>query len=318
MRSGPPVARRHRALSRGANARRASLPGRAAAALLVLVAAWIALPAGDASAATFKFERDWKHPGPDGIGVSKGGNVYVTDGDTIIRYNRRGKRLGRWATPGEGPGELGDAKGIAVHTNGQVLVADYANDRVQVFGPAGGFVRAFGLPGGVEWSPWDLDLAGDGTVFVLDVRNNLVHRFTLTGAYGGAIGGSGSGNGEFDSPCGLAADRQGRVYVTDSGTDRVQKFSPSGAYLRRWGGVKNPCGIAVDHRGAVFVGDNPAAAPRIQQFKPNGKRAGPTIKSFGRRDEFNAGPGLDFDSRGNLYASEKAIGEQRIVKFRRR
>jgi hypothetical protein len=73
-----------------------------------------------------------------------------------------------------------------------------------------------------------------------------------------------------------------------------------------------------DQWGAVFIGDNPAAAARIQQYKANGRRAGRPITSFGRRDSFNAGPRLDLDARGNLYAAEKAIGEQRIVKFRRR
>jgi DNA-binding beta-propeller fold protein YncE len=292
--------------------------GRAGTALLVLVAGWGVFLASGATAAVLEFERQWEHPGPDGVGVSKRGYVYVTDGDRITRYNRKGRTLGRWGRPGEGPGELGDAKGLAVHSDGKVLVADYANDRVQVFRPRGGFVRTFGLPGGVEWGPWDLDVAADGTVFVLDVRNDLVHRFSLMGAYGGAIGGTGSAGGELDSPCGIAADRRGGIYVTGTGDDRVQVFARSGAFVTSWGGFTNPCGIAVDRRGIVFVGDTPAKAPRIQQFKANGRRAGRAITSFGRRDAFNAGPGLDLDFQGNLYAAEKAIGEQRIVKFRRR
>lgn len=69
-------------------------------------------------------------------------------------------------------------------------------------------------------------------------------------------------------------------------------------------------------KGVVFVSDNTPASGRVQQFSAQGAIRGKPLRSFGKRDGFDAGALLDFDARGNLYAAENTAGNQRILKFR--
>lgn len=66
---------------------------------------------------------------------------------------------------------------IAVGPEGRVFVADFYNDRVQVFDPDGTFLTAFGELGdgsGEFGHAMALDVAADGTVYVADFPNDRV------------------------------------------------------------------------------------------------------------------------------------------------
>jgi DNA-binding beta-propeller fold protein YncE len=271
---------------------------------------------------TFQLERSWAHSNTDGLAVDDAGTVYATDGETIRRFSTKGKLLGSWGGAGSAPGQLNDAHGLAVDLQGNVLVADYANNRIQVFSAGGGFIRHWSAP--FTWSPWDLDVGPDGTVYVLDLANDALHRFAPDGTYGGGFGGTGVGDGQFDAPSGIAADRQGRYFIADTNNDRVQAFNAaSGLFLTKWGHEGAGAGqftssrdVAVSPKGGVFVSDNTAAGGRVQQFSAQGAISGKALRSFGKGDGFDAGALLDFDARGNLYAAENTAGSQRILKFR--
>ena len=70
-----------------------------------------------------------------------------------------------------------------------------------------------------------------GNVYVVDLGNYRIQKFTADGAFLTQWGSEGGGEGQFNAPVGVAVDGQGNVYVAekmdidaDSGNDRIQKF----------------------------------------------------------------------------------------------
>src|SRR5712692_8235391 len=53
----------------------------------------------------------------------------------------------QWGSPGSGPGQFNGAQGLALDSEGSVYVADSQNCRIEVFGPAGQFLRSWGRCG---------------------------------------------------------------------------------------------------------------------------------------------------------------------------
>ena len=70
-------------------------------------------------------------------------------------------------------------------------------------------------------------------VYVSDIANNKVYKFSDTGAYVTSWGSSGPQ--KFNGPHGVAVDNEHSVYVTDKGNNRVEKFDKSGNFLKEFG-----------------------------------------------------------------------------------
>ncbi|PYM03608.1 MAG: hypothetical protein DMD82_16510, partial [Candidatus Rokuibacteriota bacterium] len=75
----------------------------------------------------------------------------------------------------------------------------------------------------------------EGNVYVADLGNNRIQKFTNSGAYLTQWGSSGIGDGQFDRPFALATDGAGNVYVCDYNNGRVQKFTSTGTFLAQLG-----------------------------------------------------------------------------------
>lgn len=231
---------------------------------------------------------------PQGVAVDAGdGTVYVADSgnNRIQRFDGNGNFMAQWGTQGTGNGQFDDPQGVAA-VDGTVFVVDSGNDRVQKFDtnglsfPAGAYLTKWGSHGAGN-SQFDAPrgVAVDernGNVYVTDLLNHRVQKFTSDGAYLAQWGTYGTANSQFDRPLGVAVDADGDVYVTDSGNNRVQKFAFTGTFrffLTKWGtsGTGDgqfdwPHGIAVDGDGSVYVADT--ANSRIQEF---GDATDPTV-----------------------------------------
>ncbi len=111
--------------------------------------------------------------------------------------------------------------------------------------------------------PSDVDVANDGTIYVVDGVNNVVKVFAPDGTFKFSFGHPGSGPGEFAFPLGLDIDKSGKVYVADSRNHRVQIFTAAGDLISEIqipGGSKkksDPTDVAVNSSGTkCFVADN--------------------------------------------------------------
>jgi DNA-binding beta-propeller fold protein YncE len=118
---------------------------------------------------------------------------------------------------------------VTTDREGLVYVADFGNNRVQVFSPDGHFIRAWGHagdgPGDFDW-PLGIAIGPEGTVLVLDTDNSRIQRFTPDGKLIEIWGHTGKEVGEFLWPDGIAVSPNGTVVVADTANGRLQVRRP--------------------------------------------------------------------------------------------
>jgi len=198
---------------------------------------------------------------------------------------------------GTGKGEFDSPTGIAVDPNGNILVADTGNGRIEKFSPNGTFVTSIATldPNGIA-----IDRAGN--IYVAEIGSK--HRVQKLGPDGTFIA---EWAPALYGPRRIAIGRDDSVYVVDSGRNRIVKFSPDGQVLGSWGSEGSGDGqfrglssVTVDPTGKVYVAD--PINKRIQVFDSNGKFLTKWIvPEWGQPHGFED---LAVDSKmGRLYAS---------------
>ncbi len=206
---------------------------------------------------------------PLGISFDNDGNLLVTvyDRHEIRKFTPQGELLATYGSPGRGDGQLSLPRGIAVTAQGDMIVADAGNRRIQRLSSSGAYVT--------QWSAADvLDVAvtSGGAIYAVfgpmwggpphikiakyDITGALQTTFPLAGAY----------------TC-VDVDGLGNVYAGDMAIKGVRKFTSSGALLTTFGTPGNGPGqfrdingIALDPQGNVVVTD--AHKERLQKFVP--------------------------------------------------
>lgn len=178
------------------------------------------------------------------------------------------ERVQHWGEKGSGPGQFDGPTGIAV-TVDEVFVADALNSRIQVLNREGHFQRAFGEQ--KLGRPMNLTIA-DGKLYVPDYLKDVVHVFTLDGAYERAI----EADDGLDSPGGVAVRADGTLLIADSYGQRIVQLTPDGHVLASWDGVGSgagefsyPTDVAIAPVGGFYVADG--YNDRVQQFGPDGE-----------------------------------------------
>ena len=140
------------------------------------------------------------------------------------------------------PGELYFPSGVAIHKDThQIFVANYVNDRVEVFSETGEFLYQLGEPYGTAIAihglrqlsePYGIAICED-SVYVSCMGDHTVSKFSLTEMCRvRRIGGWGSNNGQFSNPAELTTDLIGRVFIADTGNDRICIHDPDLNHLR--------------------------------------------------------------------------------------
>ena len=210
---------------------------------------------------------------------------------------------------GAGKGELDSPMGIAVDPNGNVLVADTNNGRIEKFSPTGTFLSIIGTKGsghGQLGEPNGIAIDHIGNIYVAEVASNhRVQKLAPDGTFIAEWKGQALG---FYGPRRIAIGPDDSVYVVDQGHTRIVKFNPDGQVLTVWGSkgagdgqFDDPTSVAVDPTtNKVYVAD--PRNKRIQVFDPNGKFLTKWLMpEWGRLAGFED---LAIDSKtGRLYAS---------------
>ncbi len=223
--------------------------------------------------------------------------------------------------------------GVAVAPNSSVYVADTWNYLIREFAPDGSLLRTWGQPGqyGAEaqtdpvdgfWGPRDVEVDGNGNVYVADTGNKRVRVYDGDGNYLRDIGSAGSGLGQLDEPSGLAIDReQQRLYVADTWNQRVSVFGLDGTPqftfpVRGWYEDQgNRPYLAIDPvRHLIYVTDPDAGRVLVYDLQGN------CVGSFGQpsdspiaNTEFDTTAGIAVDADGNVYVADSAAG--RVLRF---
>jgi DNA-binding beta-propeller fold protein YncE len=95
------------------------------------------------------------------------GDIYITDGyrnARVHRFGADGTLKTSWGTPGSGPGQFHLPHSIAVNDDGNLLVADRSNKRIQIFTPEGQYLREWTGMGG----PNDISRGKDGNFYIAE------------------------------------------------------------------------------------------------------------------------------------------------------
>jgi streptogramin lyase len=209
-----------------------------------------------------------------------------------------GSPLRIFGEEGNGPGQLTDARSIAVDMDENVYVSDYSDGRVQKLDPNGKFQWIIQVPKNA--------FSGDDNIFgmAVDTKNvlwvarngDLLKYATADGKAIGAI------KGNYDTMWfkWIAIDPLGNMATThNTGPDSdLLLLDPSGKVKKR---VKNkdPAGLAIDGAGNVYWSDRFENA--IEIIDPSGNMKA----RFGsKKDKHTSGvEALAVDGKGHLFAS---------------
>ncbi|KAF0220459.1 MAG: hypothetical protein FD174_1113 [Geobacteraceae bacterium] len=185
---------------------------------------------------------------PQGIAVTAGGNLVVSQGDYAAIVSRTGAEIGRL---GIGAGQFKMANGVAIDAAGRIYVVDSLDNCVQVFnangtpfsmasaapgkpansfGSFGNLPGQFSSPAGIAYEKSSDQLA------VADTLNGRVQFFTLLGVHQKTVGSPGSGPLKFTSPQGVVFEYTKdpvpvvkRIYVVDGFQSNLQAIDPAGS-----------------------------------------------------------------------------------------
>ena len=267
---------------------------------------------------------------PRNMAIGKDGSIYVADtgNSRIVKYNSKGEFVTTWGsrTPGgqtpAAPGTFVEPWGIAVDGDGNILVADTWNHRIQKFDSVGKFLLQWGVTGvaadGLDrmWGPRDLAVAPDGKIYVTDTGNKRVVAFSSEGK--GLFEFKASGDAKLDEPVGIVVGPNGNVYIADTWNTRVAIFTPDGNYVSSFL-VQGWKSDSIDDKPYLVVGsDNRIYVTdpegyRVVVFSTDGKplfvigQYGPDEGSFGLPN------GIGLDPNDGLWIAD--AGNNRLVHY---
>ena len=230
--------------------------------------------------------------GPWGIAVANDGSMYICDHDNceICVFNKQGEPVKRFGQQGSGNGQFSKVTGISMDSSNHLYIGNRHNNRIEVLGTDGQFIRQIGA--GQLREPWGVTV-NNNHVFIAEWGNNRISVFTLEGQLIRTIGSLGSGPGQFSNPSAVAFSPDGDMYVADWSNRRIQVFNSDGVYQREFGGgqLNYPLNILITADGHVLVADQ--HNNRVVIFNTTGQ----LIHSF----QVGSQPyGLAIDRNGNL------------------
>jgi DNA-binding beta-propeller fold protein YncE len=186
--------------------------------------------------------------GPTWLAVGTDGAIYISDG---VAHRIRKLDSGVVSTlAGGGPAGLSEglfrdargtdarfdaAAGLVIDDRGNLIVADYNNNRIRRVTP-------------------------DGDVTTIAGTGESGHRD------GSAL------EAKFNFPAALALAPDGSIYVTEHGNNDIRRLSPDGQVTTllpyEYERLHHPSGIAVSDGGQIFIADT--GGSRILELMPNG------------------------------------------------
>lgn len=235
--------------------------------------------------------------------------------------------------------QFNQPKGIVLDAAGNIYVADHGNHRIRKITAAGQVSvlagSSMGLTNGTGTaakfnSPGDVDIDGQGNVYVADIDNNCIRKISPAGEVTTFAGSKTSGfvdatgaAARFDNPRGVAVDAAGNLYVADMNNHSIRKITPDGAvttlagsntagYAEGTGAAarfNQPRDVAVDGSGNVYVVD--ANNNCIRKITPAGvvsTLAGSQAAGYGdgagTAAKFKAPKGICIAPDGVLYVAD--------------
>jgi len=207
--------------------------------------------------------------------------------------------------------------------DGNLLISDQFNNRVQKFTVDGQFISSFGIYGTSKVklnNPVGLAVDNEGFIYVSNMSSHCIKKFSPEGDFVLSFGKYGSQEGEFNQPTCITIDSDQDIYVSDLSNHRIQKFSSQGEVLMSFSlkdikgsesDIGYPVGIYIDKNKNILVGE--VFNGQIHKLNSKGEYLSTFGKTGIREKEFNRVMGFAQDSEGNIYVSD--FLNHRIQKF---
>ena len=152
---------------------------------------------------------------PNHVAIAPNGDIYVSDGYVnarVVQFSREGqfvRIIG--GDKGSQPGQLQLPHGVALDSQGRILINDSDNQRVSVFSKDGKFVEAWAYP-----SRGGIAVAADDTVYISDVNAGIVN-VVKNGKLIDSVAA--------DRAHGMGIDTDGSIYASGASRNTVMKIT---------------------------------------------------------------------------------------------
>ena len=130
-------------------------------------------------------------------------------------------------------------RGIAVNTEGKIVVTDYKGHCAYAFEKEGNCLRKIGNQGSISGQfnrPAGVSFLNDNEILIADQWNRRIQHINIqTGTVVKSFGKRGTGKGEFREPLDVSLDDEGRIVVTEFGNNRIHVLSKEGETISIFG-----------------------------------------------------------------------------------
>lgn len=170
---------------------------------------------------------------------------------------------------GGGPAEFVSPRGIAILPDGDLVVVDGGNKRVQIVSSDGKPILQIGGDERPFTDPMDVAIMKNGDLLILDADAPFIYRFDQTGNPKARIPIDATG---VYKPRGFALNLAGQLLVADTGGGRALTISDSGEVIATIGSKGSgaaqfiePNSIALSTDGLVYIVDGPGG--RVSEIR---------------------------------------------------
>jgi sugar lactone lactonase YvrE len=241
----------------------------------------------------------------------------------------------QFGTPGTGAGQFSHPGGVSIDKNGNIWVADEANNRILEFNEKGVFVKGIGwgvINGKAELQvctttcqkgtagagsgelegPEGVFVDATGNIWVADTQNSRVVEYKENGTFSKNVGSLGKGNGQLEGPEAVTVNATSKeIWVSDTFNSRIEVFKETGTFSKTVGAkgegngqFNEPAGLAFDSKGNLWVAD--FANNRVEEFSSTGtftKAVGTVAGGVGPA-EFTRPFAIATDASGNVWVGD--------------
>jgi len=242
--------------------------------------------------------------GPQDVAVGSDGTVYIADtGNAVIRAVAPGGIISTVAGTANAAGYAGDGAlatkaalsspyGVAVDKSGNLVIADYGNNRIRKVDKTSGNISTVAGTGNVGFAgdgsaatgailnlPTGVALDSSGNIYLADSLNNRIRKIagsniaTVAGNGGMSSGGDSgpAASAQLNAPLGVAVDTAGNLYIADTLNNTIRRVSVGGTISTFAGNsvpgnsgdggaptaaqLNGPQGLAVDAAGNLYIAD---------------------------------------------------------------
>lgn len=229
-----------------------------------------------------------------GVAISPGGDIFITDSydDKIFVFSQTGELIRSFGGEGDTDGKLGNPINCLFNSDGNFVVVDNRNKRVQIFDEQGSFISKFKY--GVDLRGISIDLDENYVIcdfeadhiLVVSPKGTLIREFGEPGYEGGLLCGpidvevDTHGDyfvlelGKCTSNLAFSIAHPGRWLLLGSsailGNCKISVFNPLGQFIRSIGSEDNfscPTGLLVDRDGGALVIDS--SDNKLKRWSPS-------------------------------------------------